>query len=104
MTFQRTRRTFTAEFKLEAAQLVLDQGYSVKDAAVAMGIGHSTMDNWVRQLRKERLGDCPKGSAITPEQRKIQELEAKIRKIEREKEILKKATALLVSDEMNGLR
>ena len=104
MTFQRTRRTFTAEFKLEAAQLVLEQGYSVKDAAVAMGIGHSTMDNWVRQLRKERSGDCPKGSAITPEQRKIQELEAKIRKIERDKEILKKATALLVSDEMNGLR
>ena len=67
-------------------------------------IGHSTMDNWVRQLRKERTGDCPKASVISPEQRKIQELEAKIRKIEREKEILKKATALLMSDEMNGLR
>ena len=104
MTFQRTRRIFTAEFKLEAAQLVLDQGYSVKDAALAMGIGKSTMDKWVRQLREERSGVLPMTTAMTPEQRKIQELEAKIRKIEREKEILKKATALLVSDEMNGLR
>ena len=104
MTFQRTRRIFTAEFKLEAAQLVLDQGYSVKDAALAMGIGKSTMDKWVRQLREERSGVLPMTTAMTPEQRKIQELEAKIRKIEREKEILKKATALLVSDEMNSLR
>lgn len=69
-----------------------------------MGIGKSTMDKWVRQLREERSGVLPMTTAMTPEQRKIQELEAKIRKIEREKEILKKATALLVSDEMNGLR
>jgi transposase len=99
-----TRRTFSSEFKLESAQLVLDQGYTVKDAASAVGIGHSTMDKWVRQLRQERSGITPKASPITPEQRKIQELEAKIRKIEREKEILKKATALLVSDEMRNLR
>jgi transposase len=104
MTLNRTRRTFTPEFKLEAAQLVLDQGYSTKDAAVAMAVGNSTLDKWVRQLRQERVGVTPNTSPMTPEQRKIQELEAKIKKIEREKEILKKATALLVSDEMNGLR
>lgn len=30
---KRTRRTFSAEFKLEAAQLVLDQNYTVVEAA-----------------------------------------------------------------------
>lgn len=35
---------------------------------------------------------------MMPEQQRIQDLEAKIRKIEREKEILKKATGLLMSD------
>ncbi|GHZ05744.1 IS3 family transposase [Vibrio cholerae] len=30
---KRTRRLFSAEFKLEAAQLVLDQNYSVTEAA-----------------------------------------------------------------------
>src|SRR3569833_1802273 len=34
--------------------------------------------------------------ALTPEQQKIQELEAKISRLEREKAILKKATALLM--------
>jgi transposase len=83
---------------------VLDQGYSVREAAKAMGVGKSTLDKWVRQLREERDGKSPKASPMTPEQCKIRELEAKIRKIEREKDILKKATALLVSDEMNNLR
>ncbi|AAO07630.1 Transposase [Vibrio vulnificus CMCP6] len=39
------RRTFSAEFKLEAAQLVLDQNYTVVEAAKAMGVGKSTMDS-----------------------------------------------------------
>ncbi|CAM2936675.1 transposase [Vibrio fluvialis] len=51
---KRTRRTFSAEFKLEAAQLVLDQNYTVVEAAKAMGVGKSTMDKWVRQLKQER--------------------------------------------------
>ncbi len=44
-----TRRTFTPEFRLEAAQLVVDQGYSVKEAATAMNVSKSAMDKWVRQ-------------------------------------------------------
>ncbi|PAX99034.1 transposase, partial [Pseudoalteromonas sp. HM-SA03] len=35
---------------------------------------------------------------------KIQELEARINRLEREKSILKKATALLMSEEMNNIR
>jgi transposase len=41
------RPTFTPEFRLEAAQLVVDQGYIVKDAAVAMGVGKACLD-WYR--------------------------------------------------------
>lgn len=86
------KRNFTPEFRLEAAQLVVDQGYSVREAAEAMDVGKSTMDKWVRQLRNERQGITSKASPMTPEQRKIKELEKKIKRIELEKEILKKAT------------
>lgn len=96
------RRAFSVDFKHEAASLVVDQNYTAKGAAAAVGIGLSTMERWVSQLRQERKGKTPlKSKAITPEQRYIQELEAKIRRIEREKEILKKATALLMSDSIN---
>ena len=98
---KRTRRQFSPEFKLESAQLVVDQGYTVLDAAQAVGVGKSTLEDWVRRLREERKGQTPKGQALTPEQREIQELKRRIREIEEEKEILKKATALLMSDSLN---
>lgn len=101
---KKTRQRFRPEFRLEVAQLVLDQGYSVREAATAMNVGKSTVDNWVRQLKSERNGMRHNATALTPEQRKINELENKIKRIEREKDILKKATALLMSDSMNNLR
>ena len=53
---KRTRRTFSPEFKLEAAQLVVDQSYSVAEAAKAMNVSKSAMDKWARQLKQERQG------------------------------------------------
>jgi transposase len=100
----KTRRTFSSEFKLEAAQLVVDQGYTVRAACDAVGVGKSTMEYWVRQLRQERQGKTPKAAALTSEQKRIQELEKQVRKLETEKEILKKATALLMSDSLNNSR
>ena len=47
------KRNFSAEFKRESAQLVVDQNYTVADAAKAMDIGLSTMTRWVKQLRDE---------------------------------------------------
>lgn len=86
-----TRRTFSAEFKHESASLVVDQNYTVTQACEAMGVGPTIMRRWVDQLRLERAGSTPKsGKAITPEQRRIQELEEKLRRVEREKEILKR--------------
>ncbi|OAE87207.1 transposase, partial [Vibrio cholerae] len=95
-------RLFSAEFKLEAAQLVLDQNYSVTEAAQAMNVGKSTMDKWVRQLREERQGKTPKASPMTPEQIEIRELKKKLARLEEHNEILKKATALLMSDSLNN--
>jgi len=98
---QMSRKQFSPEFKQEAAGLVLDQGYSVHDACDAMGVGDTAMRRWVKQLYDERHGITPVGSkAITPDQQRIQELEARIKRIEMEKDILKKATALLMSDSM----
>ena len=91
------RKSYPPEFKQETASLVLDQGYSRKAAAEAMGVGYTALDRWVRQLRQERSGETPeKGRAITDTQRQIQALKAQIKRLEREKTILKKATALLM--------
>jgi transposase len=100
----RLRRSFTAEFKLEAASLVLDQGYSVPEASRSLEIGETVLRRWVQQLQSERNGTTPTSKELTPEQQKIQELEARINRFEREKAILKKATALLMADELERSR
>ena len=51
-----TRRSFSTDFKLEAAGLVLDQGYSIPEACKSMGVGPTALRRWVEQLRSERGG------------------------------------------------
>ena len=98
------RRSFSTEFKMEAASLVVDQGYSMAEASRAVDVGESALRRWVNQLRAERGGVTPTSKALTPEQQKIQELEARINRLEREKTILKKATALLMADDLDRMR
>jgi transposase len=99
-----SRRSFTPEFKREAASLVVQQGYSVREACRSLGVGETGMRRWIEQLKQEQQGLTPKSAALTPEQRRIQELEARVLRLEQEKAILKKATALLMSDEINRTR
>lgn len=81
---------------------MVDQNYTIAQACEAMNVSQTAMRRWVDQLRLERGGHTPgKAQAMTPEHRRIQELEARLRQVEREKEILKKATALLMSDSLD---
>ena len=99
---KKKRPNFSAEFRLETAQLVVDNGYTHEDAAKSMGVGYSTISKWVKQLREERKGVKPKASPMTAEQIEIRALKKRIGQIEFEKDILKKATALLMSDSLNN--
>jgi transposase len=64
---------------LEAAQLVVNQRRSIRDAAEAMGVGKSTMDKRVRQLRAERRDISLQATPMTPDQLRIRELEKRLR-------------------------
>lgn len=101
---KKSRKNFSPEFRLETAQLVVDHGYTHEEAAKAMNVGFSTIGKWVKQLKEERQGKAPKSTPMTPEQLKIRELEKKIARIELENDILKKATALVMSDSLKNLK
>lgn len=64
------RRSFSPEFKQQAASLVLDQGYNFSEASRSVGVGETVLRRWVRQLQMERQGVTPQDKAITPDQRK----------------------------------
>ena len=75
---KRQSRSFSTEFKHEAACLVLDQGYTIREACRSLDPGETALRRWVQQLKLERGGGTPASKALTVEQKRIQELEARV--------------------------
>ena len=89
----RKRRTYSREFKREAATMVLDQGHPLAHICLQLDVSENSLRRWVQQVQFERNGGVPETKALTDEQREIQKLKARINELERDKSILKKATA-----------
>ena len=64
------------QFNSSRVELVLKQGYKVKDAADTMNIGQPTLKRKMGQYREEQLGVTPKAIAMTDEHWQTHELEA----------------------------
>ena len=101
---KRTTPTYSPEFRLEVAQEVVDQGRSIRDVAESLGLGNQPLDKWARQLKQEPGGTLFSAMPLTPDQLKIRALERKIKLLEGDNEILKKASALLMQDPIKGFR
>lgn len=84
------RRVFSTELKREAAGFLLDQVYSHIEASRSFEIVESALRSWISQLQQERNCVTPQSKDLAPEQQEIQDLEARIARLEREKSILKR--------------
>ncbi len=87
---KKNKRTFTPEFRLKCAQLIVDKGNSYRQTSEAMNVGSTTLESWVHQLRRERQRITPSATPMTAEQQCISELEKQIRRLEEQNMILKK--------------
>ena len=87
------RNQFTTKFKQECVNLVVNQGYSIAQAASAMQVGLSSMQRWVGQYQQELRSITPLARALTPELQTIQALETESRQLKRDNDLLKKASA-----------
>ena len=92
-TDKRTRRTFTAEFKQQAVQMLLD-GYSASSVSENLGIGNTTLIyRWKAEL-------ITKGGPVTETlDSELRELRDELRRTQRERDILKKALGILSQQE-----
>lgn len=85
------RKSYSSEFKLNAASMVLDQSLPVPEICASLDIGPTALRRWVERVRKERAGSTMAGiKAITAYQKKIQELQALLRQKDRDIENPKK--------------
>ncbi len=91
------RKTYNNEFKTAAAKLVTEQGYSVKKAALSLGVDQGSVRGWVRQLAP--TVPTPAADASAEElRREVQRLRDENRRLLMEREILKKATAFFAKE------
>ena len=92
------RKQFTTEFKQGAVRLVTEQGRTIADAAQSLGISPWTMSRWVKAAKAEGA-DAFRGHGQRPplEQENF-ELRQKVKRLEEERAILKKAVAYFASD------
>ena len=88
------RRQYPEEFKEEAVRLVLEQGYTTRQAGKQLGIPHKTLANWVRPLRKEKrsveIAQGVENNDPAALKAHITELQKQLRRAEMERDILKK--------------
>ena len=94
---QRQRRSFSDEFKRDAVNLIVKQGYSFAAAAQAVGVGQGSLRLWLRQLapKPQPAGEDASLAELRAEN---QRLRRELRQAELEREILKKATAYFAKE------
>ena len=93
---RKTRKKYDTEFKRNAVLLTREEGRTVKDVAENLGLSADLLYQW--RKRMSDLGEIafPGNGvpALTPEQKRIRELEKQLKDTEMERDILKKAMAI----------
>lgn len=94
MTQKRSYKQYPKEFKEEAVALVLQQGYSVPEAAKSQGIAASMLYKW-KELHEQQA----EGKALSEDEREeLKRLRKEVKDLRMEKDILKKASAFFAKE------
>ena len=84
-------KTYSPEFREEAARMVVETSRAIADVARELGISETSLGNWVRAYREKHAEDEP--PLRISERARLRELERKNRELEMECAFLKKAAA-----------
>ena len=92
-----SRRRFSQEFKDELCQEVISTSKSIKDVAVAYGVGPETLRNWLNKYRGANGGT--QDELTLTERARLKVLERENSELRAEASFLKKATAYLAREQ-----
>ena len=91
------RRRYADDFKQDAVRLVVDEGYSFKAAAQAVGVCDQTLRTWHAKLAPEPE-PCGDDATLAELQAENKRLRRELKRAEMEREILRKATAYFAKE------
>ena len=93
----RKRRKFTPEFKAEAVRLCKVGDRSIGQVAKDLDLTETTLRAWAKRIDID-AGQGPPGALTTAEREELTQLRKQVRRLEMEKEILKKAAAFFAKE------
>jgi|SRR5210317_2270049 transposase len=92
------RKHYSKQFKVDAVKLVIEQGYNVSEAARNLGIHHSSLRRWKKQLDADGNQAFPGKGHMTTEKEELYRLRKENKRLRMEREILKKAAAFFANE------
>ncbi len=93
---RRKRRSFTPEFKAEAVQLCMVGDRTIPQVAKDLDLTETTLRTWVREAEALPVTSQPRLGAS--EQDELKQLRKRVKRLEMEREILKKAAAFFAKE------
>jgi transposase len=94
---KRKRRSFSSAYKTEVVEMVRASGKSIGAVAKDLGLTETAVRAWVRQAEVDR-GDGAVGVLTTAERDELTQLRRRVKTLEMEREVLKKATAFFAKE------
>ena len=94
----RKRKHYSKQFKIDAVKLVTEQGFNVSEAARNLGIHHSSLRRWKRQLESDGNQAFPGKGNLSSEKKELDRLRKENKRLRMERDILKKATAFFAKE------
>jgi transposase len=97
----RAYRQHSAEFKLQAVTMVLEEKRRKSEVARDLEISESLLENWIASYRETGVVAEPRqGKKKGPDAaaKRIRELEKELERVKMERDILKKAAAYFAKD------
>ena len=98
MNSEKVRQRYTAEFKEDAVNLVIEHGYSCSEAGRRLGINANNIVRWVGQHRDQQEAAEQGLSSPKELQAEIRRLRKENKRLQMEREILKKAAAFFAKE------
>ena len=81
-----TRKQYTKEFKLDAISLVLDQGFTIAEAARSLEINANMLRRWIKEFQTGDDGQAFRGNGkLTPDQEEIRRLKIENKQLKLER-------------------
>ena len=88
-----TRKTYTAEFKLQAVRMILDQKLSVAEVSRRLGVAENLLHAWKKTFHQQGESAFPAPGQPSPLDDELRRLRAEVTRLRAERDLLKKAAA-----------